>query len=71
MADKISVALPALKKSKFRSRLKLADKERQYIRDKGIDTIRLFQHLLGHNEQSFDLIPGLLPDNGAGLLNGC
>ncbi|WP_319521433.1 DUF4186 domain-containing protein [uncultured Desulfosarcina sp.] len=40
MADKISIALTALEKSKFRSRFKLADKDRQYIRGKGIDTIR-------------------------------
>ncbi|BBO78513.1 DUF4186 domain-containing protein [Desulfosarcina widdelii] len=40
MTAKILIALTALKKSKFRSRFKLTDKEKQYIRDKGIDTIR-------------------------------
>ena len=36
----ISTALSALKKSKFRSRFKLTDKDLQYIHAKGIDTIR-------------------------------
>ena len=40
MTDQIITALAALKKSKFRSRFKLTDKERQYIQGKGIDTIR-------------------------------
>ena len=37
-------ALESLKKSKFRSKFKLTDKDRQYIQDKGIDTIR--QHAI-------------------------
>jgi len=40
MIDQIATAFDALKKSKFRSRFKLKDKDRQYIQDKGIDTIR-------------------------------
>jgi hypothetical protein len=32
--------LASLKKSKFRSKFKLTEKDRQYIQDKGIDTIR-------------------------------
>jgi exodeoxyribonuclease V alpha subunit len=40
MTDQIARALAALKKSRFRSRFKLTDKDRQYIQDKGIDTIR-------------------------------
>jgi hypothetical protein len=34
------MALTGLKKSKFRFRLKLTDKDRLYIQTKGIDTIR-------------------------------
>jgi len=40
MTDRITTALTALKKSKFRSRFKLTEKDCQYIRDKGIDIIR-------------------------------
>ena len=40
MIDRIGVAIAALKKSKFRSRFKLTDKDRQYIQDKDIETIR-------------------------------
>ena len=40
MIDQIATALATLKKSKFRSRFKLTDKDRQYIQDKGIYTIR-------------------------------
>ena len=40
----ISQALESLKKSKFRSKFKLSNKDRQYIQDKGIDTIR--QHAI-------------------------
>jgi hypothetical protein len=40
MTDQIARALAALKKSRFRSRFKLTDKDHQYIQDKGIDTIR-------------------------------
>lgn len=40
MNDQIAAALTALKNSKFRSRFKLTDKDRLYIEDKGIDTIR-------------------------------
>jgi hypothetical protein len=36
----ISQTLESLKKSKFRSKFKLTENDRQYIRDKGIDTIR-------------------------------
>ena len=36
----ISQTLESLKKSKFRSKFKLSDKYRQYIQDKGIETIR-------------------------------
>jgi Domain of unknown function (DUF4186) len=39
MPEQIAIALVALKKSKFRSRFKLSEKDRQYIQDKGIDTI--------------------------------
>ena len=38
--DQVITALTALKNSKFRSRFKLTDKDRQYINDKGITTIR-------------------------------
>jgi len=40
MIDRIDAVIAALKKSKFRSRFKLMDKDRQYIQDKGIETIR-------------------------------
>ncbi len=40
MTKDVNAALSALKKSKFRSRFKLTEKERQYINDKGISTIR-------------------------------
>ena len=40
MIGQIATAFDALKKSKFRSRFKLTDKDRQYIQNKGIDTIR-------------------------------
>ena len=40
MPDLIAAALTALKKSKFRSRFKLTEKDYQYILDKGIITIR-------------------------------
>jgi hypothetical protein len=38
--SQIVTDLTALKTSKFRSRFKSADKDRQYIQDKVIDTIR-------------------------------
>ena len=37
-------ALESLKRSNFRSKFKLVEKDRQYIQDKGIDTIR--QHTM-------------------------
>lgn len=40
MTDQITAALTALKKSKFRSRFKLTEKDHQYIKNKGIDIIR-------------------------------
>jgi hypothetical protein len=40
MIDRIAAAFAALKESNFRSRFKLTDKDRQYIQDKGIETIR-------------------------------
>ena len=40
MTDRISQILASLKRSKFRSKFKLTEKNRQYIQDKGIDTIR-------------------------------
>jgi hypothetical protein len=42
--NKISQTLESLKKSTFRSKFKLTEKDRQYIRNKGIDTIR--QHAI-------------------------
>jgi hypothetical protein len=39
MTDQITTALTALKKSKFRSRFKLTDNDRQYIHTTGIDPI--------------------------------
>jgi len=44
MNAQIPQALESLKKSTFRSKFKLSNKDRQYIRDKGIDTIR--QHAI-------------------------
>ena len=38
--NQISQSLESLKKSKFRSKFKLSSKDQQYIRDKGINTIR-------------------------------
>ena len=38
--NQIPQTLESLKKSKFRSKFKLSEKDRQYIQDKGIDTIR-------------------------------
>jgi hypothetical protein len=40
VTDQIATALNAPKKYKIRFRFKLTDKDRQYIRSKGIDTIR-------------------------------
>lgn len=40
----IPQTLASLKKSKFRSKFKLTEKDRQYIQEKGIDTIR--QHAI-------------------------
>ena len=40
MIDLIEKALADLKKSKFRSRFKLTEKDRQYIQNKGIDTVQ-------------------------------
>jgi len=42
--NKICQALKSLKKSRFRSKFKLTEKDHQYIRDRGIDTIR--QHAI-------------------------
>ena len=42
--NQILQALESLKKSTFRSKFKLTEKDRQYIQDKGIDTIR--QHAI-------------------------
>ena len=42
--NQIPRTLESLKKSTFRSKFKLTEKYRQYIRDKGIDTIR--QHAI-------------------------
>ncbi len=41
MTDKVARAFAALKSSKFRSQFELTDKDRQYIRGKGISTIRI------------------------------
>lgn len=38
--NQILQTLESLMKSKFRSKFKLTEKDRQYIQDKGIDTIR-------------------------------
>lgn len=42
--NQTSQILASLKKSKFRSKFKLTEKDLQYIQDKGIDTIR--QHAI-------------------------
>jgi hypothetical protein len=42
--NQIPQTLASLNKSKFRSKFKLSNKDRQYIQDKGIDTIR--QHAI-------------------------
>ena len=42
--NRISQILASLKRSKFRSKFKLTEKDRQYIQDKGINTIR--QHAI-------------------------
>ncbi len=42
--NQIPQTLASLKKSKFRSKFKLSVKDRQYIQNKGIDTIR--QHAI-------------------------
>jgi hypothetical protein len=42
--NQISQTLESLKKSKFRSKFKLTEKDRQYIQDKDINTIR--QHAI-------------------------
>ena len=44
MKDQIPRTLESLKKSTFRSKFKLTEKDRQYIQEKGIDTIR--QHAI-------------------------
>ena len=38
--NQISQILASLKKSKFRSKFKLSNKDRQYIQDKGVEAIR-------------------------------
>ena len=40
MTDRISDTLKALKRSTFRSKFKLTEKDRQYIQNKSVDTIR-------------------------------
>jgi hypothetical protein len=40
MTDRISQTLTSLKKSTFRSKFRLTEKDRRYIQDKGIDTIQ-------------------------------
>lgn len=40
----ISLTLASVKRSKFRTKFKLTEKDRQYIQEKGIDTIR--QHAI-------------------------
>ena len=42
--NQIPQTLASLKRSKFRSKFKLTVKDRQYIQDKGIDTIRQHAH---------------------------
>jgi hypothetical protein len=42
--NQITQTLESLKSSKFRSKFKLTEKDRQYVQDKGIDTIR--QHAI-------------------------
>ena len=42
--SKIPQTLISLNRSKFRSKFKMTEKDRQYIREKGIDTIR--QHAI-------------------------
>ncbi|MCJ7539957.1 MAG: DUF4186 domain-containing protein, partial [Desulfobacterales bacterium] len=42
--NQIPQTLASLKKSKFRSKFRLSNKDRQYIQDKDIDTIR--QHAI-------------------------
>jgi hypothetical protein len=44
MNDRIEQVIKSLQKSTFRSKFKLSNKDRQYIRDKGINTIR--QHAI-------------------------
>jgi Domain of unknown function (DUF4186) len=44
MIDRISQSLASLKTSTFRSKFRLTEKDRRYIQDKGIDTIR--QHAI-------------------------
>ena len=44
MTDQIPRTLISLKRSNFRSKFKLTEKDRQYIQNKGIDTIR--QHAI-------------------------
>ena len=44
MTNRTSQTLASLKRSKFRSKFKLSNKDHQYIQDKGIDTIR--QHAI-------------------------
>jgi len=39
-SKKVDSALKLLKRSSFRSKFKLTDRDRQYIQDKGMDTIR-------------------------------
>jgi len=40
LPKKVDSALGLLKSSSFRSKFKLADRDRQYIQDKGIETIK-------------------------------
>ena len=56
MDEKIKNILDRLSKSKFRSRFHLKDKDKQYIEEKGIDTIKKHADDFINNWNNFKII---------------
>ncbi|WP_394271790.1 DUF4186 domain-containing protein [Butyricicoccus sp.] len=58
--DRFAQLFYRLSRSKFRSRFRLGEKEKQYVRDKGMDTIR--RHAQDFVRQR--LAPAIIPNDG-------
>ena len=58
--DRLAQLFYRLSRSKFRSRFRLGEKEKQYVRDKGMDTIR--RHAQDFVRQR--LAPAIIPNDG-------